>query len=97
MQTLSFWLTPLSRAACREPFAGWMRGRGVFRASFSIAHEFGVSEGIELARALKRLHLVVYGIEGRSFALGERLSPEVEAAAAEVVRRVKDELEACRT
>jgi hydrogenase maturation protease len=63
------------------------------------AHGFGVSEGIELARALKRLpaHLVVYGIEGRSFALGERLSPEVEAAAGEVVRRVKDELAACRT
>ena len=49
---------------------------------------------IELARALERLpaHLVVYGIEGRSFALGEGLSPEVEAAADEVVRRVKDEL-----
>jgi len=58
------------------------------------SHGFGVSEGIELARALKRFpaHLIVYGIEGRSFALGVGLSPEVEAAADEVVRRVKDEL-----
>ena len=76
------------------------RARGIPSEIFHCsAHEFGVSEGIELARALKRLpaHLVVYGIEGRSFALGERLSPEVEAAAGEVVRRVKDELAACRT
>ena len=76
------------------------RARGIPSELFHCsAHEFGVSEGIELARALKRLpaHLVVYGIEGRSFALGERLSPEVEAAAGEVVRRVKDELAACRT
>ncbi|MGA7216092.1 MAG: hydrogenase maturation protease [Terrimicrobiaceae bacterium] len=58
------------------------------------AHGFGVSEAIELARALKRLpaRLIVYGIEGRSFALGAELTPEVEAAADEVVRRVKDEL-----
>ena len=76
------------------------RARGIPSELFHCsAHEFGVSEGIELARVLKRLpaHLVVYGIEGRSFALGERLSPEVEAAAGEVVRRVKDELAACRT
>jgi hydrogenase maturation protease len=60
------------------------------------AHGFGVSEAIELARALKRLpaHLIVYGIEARSFALGAELSPEVKAAADEVVRRVKDELSA---
>jgi hydrogenase maturation protease len=58
------------------------------------AHGFGVSEAIELARALKRLpaRLIVYGIEGGSFGLGAELTPEVNAAADEVVRRVKDEL-----
>ena len=57
-------------------------------------HAFGVSEGIELARALERLPagLIVYGIEGRNFALGTGFSPEVEAGADEVVRRIKDEL-----
>ena len=58
------------------------------------SHAFGISEAIELARALERLPagLIVYGIEGRNFALGTGFSPEVEAAADEVVRRVKDEL-----
>ena len=51
------------------------------------AHEFGVSEAIELARALERLPAELYGIEGRNTGF----SPEVEAAD-EVVRRVKDEL-----
>lgn len=59
------------------------------------AHSFGVSESIELARALGRLpsHLIVYGIEGKTYALGTELSPEVRAAADEVVRRVRQELE----
>ena len=58
------------------------------------SHGFGVSEAIELARALERLPagLIVYGIEGGNFALGTGFSPEVEAAADEVVRRIKDEL-----
>lgn len=59
------------------------------------AHGFGVSESIELARALGRLpaHLIVYGIEGKTYALGTELSPEVRRAADEVVRRVRRELE----
>jgi hydrogenase maturation protease len=57
-------------------------------------HAFGVAEAIELARALGRLppRLVVYGVEGKSFAAGEGLSPEVEAAAAQVVERLWGEL-----
>ena len=57
-------------------------------------HAFGVSEAIELARALEQLPagLIVFGIEGGNFALGTGFSPEVEAAADEVVRRIKDEL-----
>ena len=53
-------------------------------------HAFGVAEAIELARALGRLpaRLIVYGIEGKSFAAGAGLSPEVSEAA----RRVADSL-----
>jgi len=58
-------------------------------------HGFGVSESIELARAIGRLptHLIVYGIEGKTFASGTTLSPEVRAAAEEVVQRVRRELQ----
>ena len=62
-------------------------------AQFS--HEIGVSEGVELARTLGRLpaRLSVYGIEGRSFELGEMLSPEVSRAVDETVSRITDELQ----
>ena len=56
-------------------------------------HSFGVAEAIELARALGRLpaRVVVFGIEGRDFTPGEGLSPDVNAAIDEVVRRVTEE------
>lgn len=56
---------------------------GLFHYS---SHQFSVAEAIEMARVLKRLppRMTVFGIEGRDFAYGEALSPEV-AAAAEVV------------
>ncbi len=58
-------------------------------------HAIGPAEAIELSRALGRLprRLVVYGIEGRTFAVGAALSPEVEAAAGEVAGRVLRELD----
>lgn len=61
---------------------------GHFRACSS--HGFGVIEVIELARALGRLprRLLVYGIEGRAFAPGDALSPEVQLAVADVVERI---------
>ena len=51
------------------------------RAGMS-SHGFGLAEAIELARTLGQLPrgCVVFAIEGRSFALGDRLSPDVEAA-----------------
>ncbi len=60
-------------------------------AQFS--HEIGVAEGVELARTLGRLpsRLTVYGIEGRSFELGEALSPEVARAVQETARRITKE------
>jgi hydrogenase maturation protease len=57
-------------------------------------HGMGLGEAIELARALGQLpqRCVVYAIEGRSFAAGAPLSPEVERAAGEVAARIAAEL-----
>jgi hydrogenase maturation protease len=56
------------------------------RSLRSSTHAFGVSDAVELARALGRLpdRLDVYAIEGVSFTAGERLSPAVERAVAEL-------------
>lgn len=62
-------------------------------ARFGIStHGLGLAEAIELARTLGCLprRCVVYAIEGRSFALGESLSPEVEAAVEAVIGRILD-------
>ena len=69
--------------------------RRMFRYS---THGFGVAEAVEMARALKQFpaHLIVYGIEGKNFATGAALSPEVEQAAAEVAMRIVDEARAIR-
>lgn len=61
-------------------------------AGFSLysTHAFGIAETIELARTLDQLpsHLVIYAIEGRNFAMGAGLSPEVERAVHDVVERL---------
>ncbi len=66
-----------------------------FRSS---SHSFGLAESIELARAMNQLppRLIVYGIEGKSFATGIGLSPEVVGAARRVVGGVARELRATR-
>jgi hydrogenase maturation protease len=57
-------------------------------------HAFGVGDAVELARVLQQLppRVIVYGIEGRNFQAGDRLSPEVEAAVPGVVERVLEEM-----
>jgi hydrogenase maturation protease len=57
-------------------------------------HGFGLTQALELARALGRLprQTIVYAIEAASFAAGAPLSPEVAAAVAEVVRRLRAEI-----
>lgn len=67
--------------------------KNAFRCS---THAFGVAEAIELSRALDEFprSLVVYGIEGKNFAAGVGLSPEVEKAACEAVRQVFAEAQA---
>lgn len=53
-------------------------------------HAFGLSEAVELARALGRLpdKLLIYGIEGRQFAPGARPGTEVEKAVELVARQI---------
>jgi hydrogenase maturation protease len=60
------------------------------------SHAFGLAETVELARALDRLpaRVVVYGIEGGSFAAGAGLTPAVAGAVDEVVAGVLGELDA---
>jgi len=60
------------------------------------SHGFGLAEAIELARALGQLpaRCVIYGVEGRSFDHGARLSPAVDAAVDEVVERILDSIAA---
>jgi hydrogenase maturation protease len=57
-------------------------------------HALGVAEAIELGRALDRLplRLVVYCIEGSSFAPGAALDPSVERAIDETVERIVGDL-----
>jgi len=54
---------------------------------YGSTHAFGVTEAIALARALGTLpcRVVIHAIEGRHFDAGDRLSPEVDHAAHEVV------------
>ncbi len=57
-------------------------------------HGWGVAQAIELGRTLGRLprRLILYGIEGQDFELGESLSPAVERALDEAAERVGGEL-----
>ncbi|MGB3642261.1 MAG: hydrogenase maturation protease [Rivularia sp. (in: cyanobacteria)] len=57
-------------------------------------HAFSVAEAVELARTLNQLppKLIIYGVEGKNFAHGIGLSPEVEQATEDVVQQVLVEL-----
>src|SRR3989338_5871278 len=57
-------------------------------------HAFGVADAIALGGALKQLpsRLIVYGIEGRRFKAGARMSPAVARAIPEVVEQVREEV-----
>ena len=58
-------------------------------------HHFSLAEALALARALGHLprHVVVLGVEGERFDLGEGLTAAVEAAVPEVVETVRAEVE----
>jgi len=62
--------------------------------SSSSTHAVGLSQAIELARALGRLpaRVVVFGIEGRRFDAGSELSSEVRALVDPLAERVLGEV-----
>lgn len=66
----------------------------IFRAS---THHLGVPEAVELARALGRLprRVIVYGVEGADFDAGRGITPEIAAAAEQVVEAVREEVAEC--
>jgi hydrogenase maturation protease len=63
----------------------------------SSTHHFGLADAVEIARALGRLprRTIVFGVEGASFAAGEKLTPDVAAAASEVADLVRREVVEC--
>ena len=62
----------------------------------SSTHAYGVAEALALARVLHQLppHLLLYGIEGHTFALGTGLSAPGAQAVPDVVARIRHEIEA---
>lgn len=59
------------------------------------SHGWGVAEAVALGRLFQELPLVliIYGIEGQNFSPGEGLSPAVDAAIPETVRRITAEIQ----
>ncbi len=82
---------PAGRVWRFEAGAGPLPARLFGRTS---THAMGLAEAVELARALGALpgRVVVFGVEGQGFGVGEGLSPAVAAAVPEVAARVLDEL-----
>lgn len=58
-------------------------------------HAMGIADALELGRALGRAprRVVVVGVEGASFEMGEEMSPAVAAALDPLVRAALEELE----
>lgn len=63
-------------------------------ASIHSSHLFSVAEAIETARVLGKLpkKIKVYGIEGKSYELGNEVSDEVKTAIHEVVKLIEKEI-----
>ncbi len=59
-------------------------------------HGFGLGEAVELSRVLRHLpaQLRIYGIEGKNFEIGSRVSAEVEAGISEVVEAIARQFKA---
>jgi len=57
-------------------------------------HHLSLGEAVAMARALGRLpeHVVVFGVEGERFEIGDELTPEVAAAVPVVVAAVRGEV-----
>ena len=64
-------------------------------ASLTSTHGLGLAQAIDLARALDRLprELFVYGVEAHAYTPGAGMSPEVQRAVAEVVCRIRRQVQ----
>jgi hydrogenase maturation protease len=58
------------------------------------SHLFGAADAIETARALNKLpgKITIYGIEGKSYDLGNEISDEVSKAIDEAVKQIQKEI-----
>jgi hydrogenase maturation protease len=65
-------------------------------ASSASSHGWGVAEAVALGRLFRELPpvLIIYGIEGQNFTLGDGLSPAMAAAIPEAARRIAQEIQA---
>ena len=63
----------------------------LFRTS---THHLGLAEAVELARTLGRLpqRLVVYGVEGASFEIGDKLTAEVRNGSEQAAAAIREEV-----
>jgi hydrogenase maturation protease len=64
-------------------------------ASPASSHGWGVAEAVALGRLFQELPpvLIIYGIEGQNFTLGDGLSPAVAAAIPEAAWRIAQEIQ----
>ena len=60
------------------------------------SHGWGVAEALALGRLFQELPpvLIIYGIEGKNFNPGQKVSPEVAAAIPAAVDRIRQEIQA---
>ena len=61
------------------------------QVSFQSTHDFGVADALALGRILGQqpASLIIYAIEGKTFATGAAMSEEVESAVQEVAQMVR--------
>jgi hydrogenase maturation protease len=64
-------------------------------ASSASSHGWGVAEAVALGKVFQNLPtcLIIYGIGGENFTLGDGLSPAVSAAIPEAARRIAEEIQ----
>lgn len=84
---------PAGRAGCIRRFDA---GEQPLPANFftDSTHAFGVAQGVEMARALGMLppKLIIYGVEGRDFAIGTPMSGEISDAIPQVTAMILAQL-----
>ncbi len=86
------WNAPLQKL----PYRRWDVSQDALptRLSGASSHVVGIAQAIELARALEKLprRLVVFGVLGRNFEMGEGLSPVVTEQIPAVVQAIVGEV-----